>query len=85
MAQLSGVPIVPVIISTNRAWALKSWDNFLIPKPFSTVVVRWDKLIPVPAVLDETAFETLRLDVEKRMRQNHDEDDRKLGWPKSLL
>jgi lysophospholipid acyltransferase (LPLAT)-like uncharacterized protein len=85
MAQLSGVPIVPLIISTNRAWILKSWDHFLIPKPFSTVVVRWDKLTPVPAALDQTAFEAIRLAVEKRMQQNHDEDDRNLGWPKSLL
>jgi lysophospholipid acyltransferase (LPLAT)-like uncharacterized protein len=30
-----------------RAWVLKSRDRFPIPKPFSTVVVRWDKLIPV--------------------------------------
>ncbi|MDP3096471.1 MAG: lysophospholipid acyltransferase family protein, partial [Syntrophales bacterium] len=40
MAQLSGAPIIPVYISVNRAWILKSWDRILIPKPFSTVWVR---------------------------------------------
>ena len=35
MAQLSGVPIVPVIVSADRAWVLKSWDHFLIPKPLA--------------------------------------------------
>ena len=58
MAQLSGVPIVPVAISVTRAWVLKSWDRFLIPKPFSTVFVRWGAPIAVPASLDDTAFET---------------------------
>jgi hypothetical protein len=85
MAQISGVPILPVSISTNRAWILKSWDRFLIPKPFSTVVVRFDEFISVPAALDQTAFETIRLDIERRMQQRHEEDDRQLGWRKSLL
>ncbi len=29
-----------------RAWALKSWDRFLIPKPFSRVVFSWPAHIP---------------------------------------
>ncbi len=85
MAQLSGAPIVPVSISTNRAWILKSWDRFLIPKPFSTVVVRWGKPIPVPITLDETAFETIRLEVERGMREVQAEEDRRRGWQESLF
>jgi len=85
MAQLSGAPIIPVYISVNRAWILKSWDRFLIPKPFSTVWVRWDEPIPVPATLDNDAFETLRLEIEKRMRDNQEGDDRKRGWKETLF
>ena len=85
MAQLSGAPIIPVYISVNRAWTLKSWDRFLIPKPFSTVWVRWDKPILVPAELDDAAFETLRLNIEKKTRNNQEGDDRKHGWGKTLF
>ena len=85
MAQLSGVPILPVSISTNRAWILKSWDRFLIPKPFSTVVVRWGNLVPVPLKLDETAFETIRLEIERGMREMQAEEDRRCGWRESLF
>ncbi len=85
MAQLSGAPIIPVYISVNRAWILRSWDRFLIPKPFSTVWVRWDKPIPVPAELDDAAFETLRLNIEKKTRDNQDGDDRKHGWGETLF
>jgi hypothetical protein len=85
MAQLSGVPIVPVHISVNRAWVLHSWDRFLIPKPFSTVVVRWDEPIPVPETLDDIAFETVRREIEKRMRENQAEDDKNCGWRESIL
>jgi lysophospholipid acyltransferase (LPLAT)-like uncharacterized protein len=85
MAQLSGAPIIPVYISVNRAWTLRSWDRFLIPKPFSRIRVRWDKPIPVPAELDDAAFESIRFDIEKRMRDNQDRDDRENGWGESLF
>ena len=85
MAQLSGAPIVPVYISVDRAWVLKSWDRSLIPKPFSRVVIRWNGPIPVPPELDAVAFETLRLEIEKRMRETQEEEDRKCGWRKSLF
>jgi lysophospholipid acyltransferase (LPLAT)-like uncharacterized protein len=85
MAQLSGVPIIPVYISVNRAWVLRSWDRFLIPKPFSTVWVRWDEPIPVPPTLDNDAFETVRQEIEKRMRDNQEGDDRKRGWGEILF
>jgi lysophospholipid acyltransferase (LPLAT)-like uncharacterized protein len=85
MSQLSGVPIVPVSISVNRAWILKSWDRFLIPKPFSTVTVRWEEPVCVPKQLDSAAFETLRRKIEGKMRKIHDEDDRNRGWREPLL
>jgi lysophospholipid acyltransferase (LPLAT)-like uncharacterized protein len=34
----------------DRAWELKSWDRFLIPKPFSRVVLTWPKHIPAGEV-----------------------------------
>jgi lysophospholipid acyltransferase (LPLAT)-like uncharacterized protein len=43
----------------SRAWYLKSWDQFMIPKPFSTVTFGWprhaeaDDITAVQAALDE--------------------------------
>jgi lysophospholipid acyltransferase (LPLAT)-like uncharacterized protein len=34
----------------DRAWELKSWDRFLIPKPFSRVVLIWPRHIPAGEV-----------------------------------
>jgi lysophospholipid acyltransferase (LPLAT)-like uncharacterized protein len=85
MAQISGVPIVPVAISVSHAWVLNSWDRFLIPKPFSMVHVRWGALIPVPASLDPSAFETLREDVEAKLRSMQEDADRLSGWTESLF
>lgn len=32
----------------DRAWRLRSWDRFAIPKPFSTVRFGWAKHVPLP-------------------------------------
>ena len=85
MAQLSGVPIVPLAISVSRAWVLNSWDRFLIPKPCSTVFIHWGTLIAVPPSLDPSAFETLRREVEAKFRSMQDDADRQCGWTQSLF
>jgi lysophospholipid acyltransferase (LPLAT)-like uncharacterized protein len=40
-AQRSNSPILPVAVSASRAWRLKSWDRFLIPKPFARITVAY--------------------------------------------
>ena len=40
-AQRSGAYIVPVAATADRAWRLRSWDRFLIPKPFARVTVAY--------------------------------------------
>ena len=49
VAQRSGAPIVPVVVSTNWAWRLKSWDGFVIPRPFARVTVAYGEPIFINA------------------------------------
>ncbi len=39
LARLSGSPILPASCMYSDYWELNSWDMFMIPKPFSQVVV----------------------------------------------
>jgi lysophospholipid acyltransferase (LPLAT)-like uncharacterized protein len=48
LARSSGVPLSVFHMAVERAWVLNSWDRMMIPKPFSKVLVRFGKLIPVP-------------------------------------
>ena len=84
IAQRSGALIYPVFISTNRAWILKSWDHFLIPKPFSRVMIRWGEPIYVPEFLPEAEFESLRRRIEENILTNHAQDDLSMGWDHPL-
>ena len=38
----------------ERAWELRSWDRFMIPKPFSRVVFSWPAHIPAGEVTTAT-------------------------------
>lgn len=56
-AHRTGAPIVPIRASASRAWRLKSWDRFLIPKPFATVTVTMGPLTRVIAESPRAAAE----------------------------
>ena len=40
LAQLTGLPLLPISFEYTRAWRLRSWDRFFVPKPFSRVTLR---------------------------------------------
>jgi hypothetical protein len=56
-AQRTGVPIIPVRVDASRSWRLKSWDRFLIPKPFARIDVHYGALTPVQAETPREAAE----------------------------
>ena len=76
MAQITGKPIVPAITSGQHRWVFNSWDRFMVPKPFSRVIFKFGDAVDVPRRLDATRFETLRLLVERRLKDLYDETDR---------
>ena len=39
LAQKSGAAVVPIHMEYESCWRLKSWDRFILPRPFSTVRV----------------------------------------------
>ena len=55
MARKSGAPIVPFAFKTERFWRLKSWDRFVIPKPFSTIDFYIGEPIDIDGMSDEEA------------------------------
>ncbi|SCY05305.1 lysophospholipid acyltransferase family protein [Desulfoluna spongiiphila] len=59
--------IVPFYIQANRAWYANSWDKFLLPKPFSKVILRFGEELTFPETDSESAFEDHRLALEDVM------------------
>lgn len=63
LAQLSGAPIGAFHLEPERAWIVNSWDSFLIPKPFTRIVVSWVRYTHVAAELADEQFERARLEL----------------------
>ena len=76
IAQFADAPILPVIISAERCWTFNSWDRFMVPKPFSRVILRFTAPISVPRRLNAEDFEALRLGVEKEIKARYEQTDR---------
>ena len=49
-AHRAGAPIVAIGVSASHAWRLRSWDAFLIPKPFARVTIAYSDPMYVDAV-----------------------------------
>jgi hypothetical protein len=49
MARIVSAPLVPLACAADRAWYLKRWDNFMIPKPFARIVLAVGEPLSVPA------------------------------------
>ncbi len=68
LAQLTETEVMPIHVTYDAFWEFGTWDRFQLPKPFSTVHIRLDKLIPIPRKLDEDEFENHRLALERQMQ-----------------
>ncbi len=69
VSRKTGAWVVPVCVAYGDAWALHTWDQMLVPKPFSRVVVRYGAPFQVPADSDEESYRQ-NLEIEL----NHLED-----------
>lgn len=57
-AQITGVPIVPLAFAATPARVLGTWDKFVLPIPFSRVVITVGEAVYVPRELDDEARNT---------------------------
>ena len=68
LAQLTGLPIVPVVFNLNWKISVKSWDRFQIPLPFAHCEVCVGDAVRVPANASEAERTALRQQLETSLR-----------------
>ena len=64
MARIGNVPMVPIACAADKAWYLDRWDEFMIPKPFSRVVLAIGEPITIPASTPVYEIEDYRLQMQ---------------------
>jgi len=81
IASRSGRPIVPMATSARPCWRLRSWDRFLVPRPFSRGALVLGDPILVPPDLPPEEFESWRVRVARALDEAANQADRLVGSP----
>jgi lysophospholipid acyltransferase (LPLAT)-like uncharacterized protein len=76
LARMSGRPIVPMTYAASKKKVFKSWDGFVLPYPFSTILYVWGDPIYVPRGTRGEALEKERLNLERGLIALTEEADR---------
>jgi lysophospholipid acyltransferase (LPLAT)-like uncharacterized protein len=69
LAQQTGAQVVPINLEYASCWRVKSWDRFVLPKPFSKVRVIFGPPQRVALTNGETEFERERARLQETMMQ----------------
>lgn len=67
LAQLTQSPMLPVAYAASAYWQLKTWDEFIIPKPFSRIVIAVGEPHLVKKKASAGELETARIAMEQSM------------------
>jgi lysophospholipid acyltransferase (LPLAT)-like uncharacterized protein len=67
LAQKSGAAVLPVNMEYSSCWRLKSWDQFIVPRPFAKVRVLIGQPHRVRSTMTGEEFETERLRLQNAM------------------
>jgi lysophospholipid acyltransferase (LPLAT)-like uncharacterized protein len=67
VAQKSGAPIVPIHMEYSSCWRLKSWDRFVVPRPFATLRAKFGQPIRIAPLSKPQHFEDERLRLQHAM------------------
>jgi lysophospholipid acyltransferase (LPLAT)-like uncharacterized protein len=75
LARVAGVPIIPVAVGARWKVECHSWDRFLLPLPFSRVVLAYGEPVIVPPKADAALLEQKRQELEIKLLKLSDEVD----------
>lgn len=67
LARATGALVVPIFVSADRAWYFKSWDRFMLPKPFARVTLSYGKMLDLTSGTSEEDFEVQRSRLQEIM------------------
>jgi lysophospholipid acyltransferase (LPLAT)-like uncharacterized protein len=68
LARAAGAVVVPIYTAADRAWYFKSWDRFMLPKPFAKVYLRYGDMLDLSTGEGDEAFEGHRVRLQQIMQ-----------------
>ena len=68
LSQFTQAPLLPLSYAASRAWYLKSWDRFMIPKPFARIAITIGAPLTIPKGLLVEDLEPYRLQMQTTLQ-----------------
>ncbi len=84
LARESGAAIVTVAFAADRAWRLRSWDRFCIPKPRARIAVVYGRPQRIEAGTDDLAIEQRSAELRSQLLADERGAFERLGVPPEL-
>ena len=69
MAKIGNAPIIPIVCASSSSWLLNRWDRFMIPKPFSRIIVSIVKPYKISKNADLMELEEHRINIQTIMNK----------------
>lgn len=79
LAARTNMPMVPGAAAVDRAWRLRSWDRFIIPKPGARILMLYGNPVEPPADLTAASAREAALRLEAEMNRMHESLEAELG------
>ncbi len=67
LARVTGTPLLPISYAARRGWRLKTWDRFVVPRPFTRIAVAIGEPIEVPKKLGAEDVLGYQREVQERL------------------
>ncbi len=67
LAQKTGAPVLPMNLEYSSCWRFKSWDRFIVPRPFATIRIKVAPPYRVRSTSTPEEFEAERLRLQDAM------------------
>ena len=69
LAQMTNTPIIPLVWATRKYKIINSWDNFVLPYPFSKGIYSFGKPIHIEKKININKFELERQNLENEIKR----------------
>jgi lysophospholipid acyltransferase (LPLAT)-like uncharacterized protein len=81
MARATGYPVVPLGFGVDRAWRMRSWDRFTIPKPGARITMVYGEPVHVPREASDADLARTTEELQKRLLEVERRGFEALGLP----
>jgi lysophospholipid acyltransferase (LPLAT)-like uncharacterized protein len=85
LAKKTGIPISCFYVHLDRAWILNSWDQMMIPKPFSRAIMYGSSPISVPPDADDAQMKALHQQMQETLERCRLGAEKALGGQPSAI